>query len=205
MMPAEKFAGWAAQLTAKQMDCLVTFADMPLPQEETGRLWEAAAATATAWHAQYWNAELPLHENLRELGVTAVRTMSPIEEMAWRARALYDPNSFDIAFSVQRVTEIMEAFSAVQMQVFSREEVEQRIIAHEAFHHIEETKTCPLNEMLSQETGWEVPLFFRDVGAYAFVNAVFPAAPCQFIDLAWMAQRAPRRLQEAAGKWGIPL
>jgi len=128
--------------------------------------------------------------------------MSPVEEMAWRARAFYDPNTFEIVVSEGRIDELLEALEDCSIRI-TREDIWQMIIEHEVFHHIEETKEQPLDIILAEDTVSLPPAAIRDIGAFAFANCAPGRPPCQLLDLVWMKKYAPKRLEQILENHGI--
>lgn len=186
-----------AEEDAQAMDLLTTLAPLTCPTEEKRHLWNAAAALGREWQAKYWQPEHTLWDNFEALGITRVDAMSPIDAMAYSARALYDPNTCGIALDMARLDELAALFAEEGDGVFTKEEIQQRLLAHEAFHHVEETREQPLDALLASQLSKPVPVCLRDVGAAAFVNACFAGAPCQWMDILWMRRYAPVRLEEA--------
>lgn len=199
-MSAELDAALARMLAngdAETMDLLTSLAPLPCPMEEKRRLWRASSALGREWQARYWQPALSLWDNLQALGVTRVDAMSPIDAMAYRARALYDPNTMSIALDMARLDELAALFGGEGGGLLGREDIQLRLLAHEVFHHIEETREQPLDARLAARLDRPVPPPLRDVGAAAFVNACFAGPPCQWMDILWMRRYAPVRLAEA--------
>lgn len=179
---------------AQQLDLLITLAEVPASCEEKISLWRSAFEVAHRWYLEYWTEGLSVAENLHKLDV-CVEPLSPLNNLCYRARALYDPARAVIQISEEALSEMEAVQSALGVSLFTREQLRDRLLAHELFHHIEETKEAPLTDCLRKGEK-PVPAAFRDVGAYAFCNGIFPYPICQKIDLLWMLEKAPKRLSE---------
>lgn len=188
-----KLLRWAEE-EAEPLDALVTMAGVAMPADAKALLCRRARQIGTDWAREFWNKEESAEHNLERLGIRALRWMSPMEEAAYFARALYDPASRCIQISRARLEEMEQAQQMVALSLFSREEIRLRLLAHECFHHLEEQSETRLSEILAP--GRTLPDAFRDVGAHAFANEVCGRPPCQMIDLLWLAARDPSRLSE---------
>ena len=136
-----------------------------------------------------WDKRQSTADNLARLGIAQVRWMSPMEELAYQARAIYDPQSAQILVHRSHLEEMAEVQRALGLELFPQEKLLERLLAHECFHHIEETRDMRLNEHLRIVV--ELPAALRDVGAHAFSNGIFGLPPCQAVDLLWLAAHKP--------------
>lgn len=139
-----------------------------------------------------WDKRQSTADNLTRLGIAQVRWMSPMEELAYQARAIYDPQSAQILVHRSRLEEMAEVQQLLGVELFTQEELLDRLLAHECFHHIEETQDMRLNERLRVDV--ELPAALRDVGAHAFSNSIFGLPPCQAVDLLWLAIHKPEAI-----------
>jgi len=180
----------------RRLDLLITLATVKEDKEVKIRLCEKASEIAWCWYKRYWNCSLSVEENLHVLGISTIRPLSSLENISYRARALYDPETSAIALSEEQLTEMEIIQDNLGLQIFTAREMRERILIHELFHHLEETKEQPLDKFLQQQSKRPVHSAFRDVGAYAFANRIFAGPlPCQLIDFIWMMEKAPRRLR----------
>jgi|GEM_PF-1682437 len=180
----------------KQLDKIITLSKTSCTEDDLDELWQRAQAAGALWRTAYWNDNLSREENLQALGLTRLRTMSPVEDMAFRARAFYDPNTFEIAVSEARVEELLQTLDSLGYTFFTGDDIWNILIEHEVFHHIEERFEQPLDEKISGKYDSSVLKPFRDIGAYAFVNAASGRPPCQLLDFIWMKKFAPIKLAE---------
>lgn len=188
--------------SVKHLDSLITLNMISCISHDLDKIWEKAVKIGQSWRLKYWNEALKSKDNLLALGLTRLRTMSPVEEMVWRARAFYDPNTFEIVVSESRIDELLEALEDCSIRI-TKEDIWQMIIEHEVFHHIEETKEQPLDIILAEDTVSLPPAAIRDIGAFAFANCAPGRPPCQLLDLVWMKKYAPKRLEQILENHGI--
>lgn len=153
---------------------------------------DEALGIGRRWARELWEPADDVHTNLRRLGVCGVRDMSPMEERAWRVRALFDPMSSEVLVSEGRLLEMADVQRELGLTLFSPEGLRAVLLAHECFHCLEESRGERLSELLAQ--GDPLPAAVRDVGANAFSHAALGGPPCQAVDVLWLAARAPRRL-----------
>lgn len=178
------------------LDENLLFSDCSLPQNIKHILWEKAAAIGKAWVDQYWNTEANATENLYRLGAVHIRFMSPMEECAYHARALYDPDGSQIMISRSRLEEMSSIQEELDLYLFTEDSLRERLLAHECFHFLEEKKGQHLNEIFSKEYGFSTNVLSpcRDIGAQAFVNQALGDPPAQAVDIMWLAVKAPEKL-----------
>lgn len=153
---------------------------------------ERAGCMGRQWAKEVWLFEQSAEQNLYRLGVECIRWMSPMEERAFAARALYDPQAVQILVSKARLDEMEELQQAIRLKLFSPQALYDRLLAHECFHHLEEQRGLRLDEALAE--GITLPPSVRDVGAHAFSNFIFGQPVCQTADLLWLAVRRPEAL-----------
>lgn len=146
------------------------------------------------WAEEAWNFGEDTETNLYRMGVKGIRWMSQMEECAFAARALYDPQTAQIQVSKSRLEEMEEIQQTLGVALFSPQALYDRLLAHECFHHLEEVRGVCLDEALAE--GGALPPSVRDVGAHAFSNFIFCRPFCQTIDLVWLAGRRPEMLAE---------
>lgn len=152
-------------------------------------LQSEAARIGRQWAQGVWDKQQSAQQNLSRLGVTQVRWMSPMEELAYPARAIYDPIARTVLIHRSRLGEMADVQRSLGLDLFSWEDLHRRLLAHECFHHIEGIRNMRLDKRLL--TGSESSAALRDVGAHAFSNAIFGSPPCQMVDLLWMAVHRP--------------
>ncbi|RVU97945.1 hypothetical protein EII22_04945 [Coriobacteriales bacterium OH1046] len=148
-----------------------------------------AARIGRRWAERVWDERQSAQQNLFRLGITQVRWMSPMEELAYPARAIYDPTARAVLVHRFRIEEMADVQRSLGLELFSREDLYRRLLAHECFHHIEDIHNMRLDDLLLADRG--SPAALRDVGAHAFSNAIFGSPPCQAVDLLWMAVHRP--------------
>ena len=153
---------------------------------------EQASCIGRQWAKEAWLFEQSAEQNLYRLGVKRIRWMSPMEECAFAARALYDPQAVHILVSKARLDEMEELQQVIRLNLFSPQALYDRLLAHECFHHLEEQRGMRLDEALAE--GSVLPPSVRDVGAHAFSNFIFGRPVCQAVDLLWLAVRRPDAL-----------
>ena len=184
----------------EDMDRKTLFAFIEFPEEsEVGKnweyLWQEANCIGKTWFQKYWDISLSFSENLRNLDITKIRDMSIIEEKAWNARALYEPNDNEILINRYRLNEISELMKQTFDLRYKEKEIYNCLIAHEVFHHLEETKEETVTTILERKTGiHNIPAAFRDVGAHSFSNCVcaLSGLKCQMLDIVWMEKNIRR-------------
>ncbi len=148
-----------------------------------------AARIGRQWAGRVWDKQQSAQQNLSRLGITQVRWMSPMEELAYPARALYDPTARAILIHRSRIDEMADVQRSLGLDLFSWEDLHCRLLAHECFHHIEDIYDMRLDECFLASN--ESSTALRDVGAHAFSNAIFGSPPCQAVDLLWVAVYRP--------------
>lgn len=161
---------------------------------EVEGLWRRAAETGRRWARRLWERNRDAEQNLERLGVAEVRWMSPMEELAYNARGVYDPSTRQVLVCRSRLEEMMDIQEQLGVSLFDREGLRERVLAHEGFHHLETTMGRRLDETLVR--GTSLPGAIRDVGAQAFANEIFGAPPNQAVDVLWLAARRPDVLAE---------
>ena len=80
---------------------------------------EQASCIGRQWAKEAWLFEQSAEQNLYRLGVKRIRWMSPMEECAFAARALYDPQAVQILVSKARLDEMEELQQVIRLNLFS--------------------------------------------------------------------------------------
>ena len=106
-------------------------------------------------------------------------------------RAYYVPREKKIYLNSAFISEMADYFKSQQIEFFTRENITNALIAHELFHHIEETMEQPTDAVLRHIHKTSVPPIYRDIAAFSFANALIPGMVCQIIDMHWMKMRYP--------------
>ena len=162
-------------------DCVLT--------QQWDCLWPEANKIGREWFEKYWSETGTFQEQVTETGVRKIRDMSMIEEKAWNARALYDPNRNEILINRFRLEEMEMLLRETFVTRFKEQDIYHCLVAHEVFHHLEETKEEPVTTILERQMGIpDVSPVFRDVAAHAFANCICKASElkCQMLDIIWM-------------------
>lgn len=173
------------ELGPRELDFLFLPDSLPAGEEARARLRDGAAALGERWADELWDGAQTAAALAAARGVTLVRDMSPLENTAYRARALYDPNTRQILVSRERIAELEEIQRSLGLTLFDAQQLYDRLLLHELFHHLEEERGAP------RDIPW-----LRDVGAFAFANRILGEPCCQRMDLIWLLDRAPGLLRE---------
>ena len=104
-------------------------------------------------------------------------------------RAYYVPHEKKIYLNSMFISEMTDYFNSQQIEFYTRENITNALIAHEIFHHIEETREQPTDALLKRIHKTSVPPIYRDIAAFSFANTLIPGVVCQIIDMHWMKMR----------------
>lgn len=116
------------------------------------------------------------------LGIQSIVPFTEKERNVLTDRAYYEPRTRSVHWNDRFST----ALTAARKGHFSSEEIDQAILLHETFHHIEETLTQPTDQMLSQKHQRFFAPVFREFAAFAYINELWGKGPCQEIDMLWL-------------------
>ena len=133
-----------------------------------------------------------IQANFAAIGVRGIKYF----QQAGGDRAYYLPEEQAICINDLFVAEMAEYFLSQEMAYFTQEKVKEALILHELFHHIEETLTTPTDSLLRSRRKVFVPPIYRDIAAFAFVNACIPGMVCQVIDVFWFKKEHPQKYEE---------
>jgi len=101
-------------------------------------------------------------------------------------RAYYMPDERKIYINQSFVSEMADYFKSLGNAYFTADIIMKGLLLHELYHHIEENLTQPTDSLLKNMHNVVVPPVYRDIAAFAFVNALIPKMTCQLIDVFWL-------------------
>lgn len=127
-----------------------------------------------------------LLSDILAMGVQNVIPFTDQERNSLSDRAYYFPQTRTIHWNDRFSAELLNAASRLAQGCFSSEEIDRAILLHETFHHIEETMEQPTDKMLSLRYNRFFAPVFRELAAFAYVNALWGKGPCQEIDMLWL-------------------
>jgi len=118
-------------------------------------------------------------------------------------RAYYEPAEKAIYLNAPFIAEMAEYLKSQSVSYFTSEKITEALTLHELFHHIEENLTQPTDILLKCEHKTFVPPVYREIAAFAFVNAHMGGMVSQLIDIYWLKKHHPAKYAEIPmrGMW----
>lgn len=193
------------QNLAQRLDLLL-WLDLPIfarmPRETLLLYHGAAAEYGRSLARRYPHTPGHIVEDMLGLGVSKVVDFTPAEKETLTDRAYYEPQTKEVHWNSNFSLDLLSKCGDGPLPC-SAGEIDQAILLHEAFHHIEESLETPADAMLQKRYSRFFAPVFREISAFAFVNEQAQNGPCQLVDLLWLKVNAQNRyeyLRERLGK-----
>ena len=132
-----------------------------------------------------------LEKDVYRYGIAHIVTFSDANIHDESHRAYYLPETKMIQYN-DNVLEKLYQFCEQEKIHLEKREVLQMILLHEFFHHLEEWHYETVNMTLSKKIGCRINPIYREIAAFAFVNAYIQPIKCQCIDLVWLKYTQPK-------------
>lgn len=148
--------------------------------------------TQSVLYARRLASKYPLSEknvfsSIFDLGVTDITPYTETEKCLRTDKAYYEIDNASIHWNDDFPLKIKSNIRNGVLDGAKR--IQAALLFHEAFHHIEEYKEKPTDVYLQQMFGLRFFSLFRELAAFAFVNAQMKNYCCQWIDFYWREQK----------------
>jgi len=173
------------------LDKLLWLSSPPLMSEHDKHpeLYFDAAQLGSAMALKYPIKSSQILSELERYNVKAIKAF----KQDYGDRAYYLPNKRTIFVNTFFLSDMVEYFKSQNFSFFSYDNIYSALVLHEFFHHIEESLHSPVDIVLKDKYNVPVSAIYRDIAAFAFVNAQIEHMVCQLIDLYWLKKFYPDR------------